>query len=63
MVPENMVYGSPEKRKKAGLPHHPVVHSELSSGPRRITQLSTANSVTERSAAATPAAADDEGMI
>ena len=61
MVPENMVYGSPEKRKEAGLPHHPMVHDELPSGPQRITQRSTPNSVTERSAAAAPAAADDEG--
>ena len=36
MVPENTVYGSPEKRKEAGLPHHPVVHSELPNGPQQI---------------------------
>ena len=29
MVQEKMVYGSPEKRKEAGPPHHPVVHGEL----------------------------------
>jgi hypothetical protein len=33
VVPEIMVYGNPEKRKKAGLPHHPTVHGELPSGP------------------------------
>jgi hypothetical protein len=63
MVPEKMVYGSPEKRKEAGPPRCPVIHGELPSGPRRITQRSIANLVTERSAAAAPAAADDEGMI
>jgi hypothetical protein len=35
MVPEKMVYGSPEKREEAGLPHHPVVHGELPSGPHQ----------------------------
>ncbi len=63
MVPEKMVYGSLEKRKEAGPPRCPVVHSELPSGPRRITQRFTANSITERSAAAAPATTDDEGMI
>uniref|UniRef100_A0A2N9FCN2 Uncharacterized protein n=1 Tax=Fagus sylvatica TaxID=28930 RepID=A0A2N9FCN2_FAGSY len=54
MVPKNMVYGSLEKRKEAG-PSTPP------SGPRRITQRSIANSVTERFVAAAPAAADDGG--
>ena len=61
MVPEKMVYGNLAKMKEAGPPHCLVVHGDLPSGPRRITQRSTANSVTERSAAAAPAAADDEG--
>uniref|UniRef100_A0A2N9GXV9 Reverse transcriptase Ty1/copia-type domain-containing protein n=1 Tax=Fagus sylvatica TaxID=28930 RepID=A0A2N9GXV9_FAGSY len=47
--------------KKAGPPRCPVVHGELPSGPRWITQRSTPNSVTKRSAAAAPAAADDGG--
>ena len=63
MVPEKMVYGSLEKRKEAGPPRCPVVHGKLPSGPRRITQRSTANSVTEQSAVAAPVAANDEGMI
>uniref|UniRef100_A0A2N9HXJ2 Uncharacterized protein n=1 Tax=Fagus sylvatica TaxID=28930 RepID=A0A2N9HXJ2_FAGSY len=44
--------------KRAGPPHHPVVHGELSSGPQ---QLST---VTEKRSAAAPTAAtaaNDEG--
>jgi hypothetical protein len=53
-VPENMVYGSPENVEKAGPPHHPVVHGELSSGPQQT------QSPKKRSAAA-PAAANDEG--
>uniref|UniRef100_A0A2N9GAK5 RNA-directed DNA polymerase n=1 Tax=Fagus sylvatica TaxID=28930 RepID=A0A2N9GAK5_FAGSY len=40
--------------KRAGPPHHPVVHGELSSGP-------TTNSVTKKRSAAAPAAANDEG--
>jgi hypothetical protein len=48
-----------EKRKEAGPPRCPVVHGKLPSGPRWITQRSTPNSVTKRSAAAAPAAADD----
>uniref|UniRef100_A0A2N9FGG3 Uncharacterized protein n=1 Tax=Fagus sylvatica TaxID=28930 RepID=A0A2N9FGG3_FAGSY len=40
--------------KRAGPPHHPVVHGELSS-------RSTANSVTKKRSAAAPAAANDEG--
>ena len=60
-----MVYHSTdqeqEKMKEAGPPRYPVVHGELPSGPWRITQRSTANSVTERSAAVAPAAVDDEG--
>jgi hypothetical protein len=40
--------------KKAGPPHHPVVHGELSSGPQQT------QSPKKRSAAA-PAAANDEG--
>jgi|UniRef100_A0A2N9EUA4 hypothetical protein len=41
MVPENMVYGSPENMEKAGHPRHPVVHGGLPSGPRQITQRFT----------------------
>jgi hypothetical protein len=41
-------------KKKAGPPHHPVVHGELSSGPQQT------QSPKKRSAAA-PAAANDEG--
>ena len=64
-IQKKMVYRSTdqeqEKMKEAGPLGYPVVHGELPSGPRRITQRSTANSVTERSAAAAPAATDDEG--
>uniref|UniRef100_A0A2N9G4R2 Uncharacterized protein n=1 Tax=Fagus sylvatica TaxID=28930 RepID=A0A2N9G4R2_FAGSY len=50
-----MVYGKAQKMwKKAGPPHHPVVHGELSSGPQQT------QSPKKRSAAA-PAAANDEG--
>ena len=49
-----------EKMKVAGPPRCPVVHGELPSGPRRITQRSTANSITKQSAAA-PAAAKWRG--
>jgi L-2-hydroxyglutarate oxidase LhgO len=35
MVPKKMVYGKPEKRKEAGLPHHPMVHGELPSSPQQ----------------------------
>uniref|UniRef100_A0A2N9I1N3 Uncharacterized protein n=1 Tax=Fagus sylvatica TaxID=28930 RepID=A0A2N9I1N3_FAGSY len=52
MVPENMVYGSPENMKKAGHPRHPVVHGGLPSGPRQITQRSVS---TEASNDETPA--------
>ena len=45
---------SPEKWKRAGPPHHPVVHGELSSSPQR-----TQSPKKKRSAAA-PAAANDE---
>jgi hypothetical protein len=59
-TPRKMVYGNinqeQEKMKEAGSPRCPVVHDELPSGPRRIIQRSTANSITKRSAAA-PAAA------
>ena len=45
MVPEKTVHGSisqsPEKWRRAGLPHHPVVHGGLPSGPRQITQRFT----------------------
>uniref|UniRef100_A0A2N9G8A8 RNase H type-1 domain-containing protein n=1 Tax=Fagus sylvatica TaxID=28930 RepID=A0A2N9G8A8_FAGSY len=41
MVPENMVYGSPENMKKAGHPHYPVVHGGLPSGPRQTNQRFT----------------------
>jgi hypothetical protein len=44
---------SPEKWKRAGPPHHPVVHGELSSSPQQT------QSPKKRSAAA-PAAANDE---
>ena len=44
---------SPEKWKRAGPSHHPVVHGELSSG------LQT-NSVTKKRSAAAPIAANDE---
>uniref|UniRef100_A0A2N9HED2 Uncharacterized protein n=1 Tax=Fagus sylvatica TaxID=28930 RepID=A0A2N9HED2_FAGSY len=40
--------------KRAGPPHHPVVHGELSSGPQQ-------SSVTEKRSAAAPTAANDEG--
>ena len=64
-IQKKMVYRSTdqeqEKMKEAGPLGYPVVHGELPSGPRRITQRSTANSVTERSAGAAPAAVDDEG--
>jgi hypothetical protein len=50
-----------EKVKEAGPPRCPVVHGKLPSGPRWITQRSTPNSVTKRSAAAVPATADDGG--
>ena len=62
---KKMIYRSTdqeqEKMKEAGPPRCPMVHSELPSSPRRITQRSTVNSVTERSTAAALAAADDEG--
>ena len=55
-TPKKMIYGSTdqeqEKMKGAGPPRCPVVHGELPSGPRRITQQSTTNSITKRSAAA-----------
>ena len=44
---------SPEKWKRAGPPHHPVVHGELSNGPQ-------ANLVTKKRSAAAPAATNDE---
>uniref|UniRef100_A0A2N9GEY4 Reverse transcriptase n=1 Tax=Fagus sylvatica TaxID=28930 RepID=A0A2N9GEY4_FAGSY len=46
---------SPEKWKRAGPPHHPVVHGELSSGPQQT------QSPKKRSAAAPAAANDEEG--
>jgi hypothetical protein len=59
-----MIYGSTdreqEKMKEAGPPRCPVVHGELPSGPWRITQRSTTNSNTKRSAAAPAAASDGE---
>jgi hypothetical protein len=43
MVPEKTVHGSisqsPEKWKRAGPPHHPVVHNELPSGPQQTESL------------------------
>uniref|UniRef100_A0A2N9GZK2 Uncharacterized protein n=1 Tax=Fagus sylvatica TaxID=28930 RepID=A0A2N9GZK2_FAGSY len=53
MVPENMVYGSPENVEESWSSTPP-------SGPRRVIQRSTANSVTEKRSAAAPAAANDE---
>uniref|UniRef100_A0A2N9G962 Uncharacterized protein n=1 Tax=Fagus sylvatica TaxID=28930 RepID=A0A2N9G962_FAGSY len=45
MVPEKTVHGSisqsPENWRRAGPPHHPVVHGGLPSGPRQITQRFT----------------------
>uniref|UniRef100_A0A2N9IZQ2 Uncharacterized protein n=1 Tax=Fagus sylvatica TaxID=28930 RepID=A0A2N9IZQ2_FAGSY len=45
MVLEKTVNGSisqnPEKWRRAGPPHHPMVHGGLRSGPRRITQRFT----------------------
>jgi hypothetical protein len=62
---KKMIYRSTdqeqEKMKRAGPPHCPVVHGELPSGPRWITQRSTPNSVTKRSAAAASAVTDDGG--
>ena len=52
-VPENMVYGSPENVEESWSSTPP-------SGPRRVVQRSTANSVTEKRSAAAPAAANDE---
>uniref|UniRef100_A0A2N9F8J5 Uncharacterized protein n=1 Tax=Fagus sylvatica TaxID=28930 RepID=A0A2N9F8J5_FAGSY len=57
MVPEKMVHGSisqsPEKWKRAGPPHHPVVHGGLPSGPQQTQSR-------KRSAAALAAASDEE---
>uniref|UniRef100_A0A2N9GRN7 RNA-directed DNA polymerase n=1 Tax=Fagus sylvatica TaxID=28930 RepID=A0A2N9GRN7_FAGSY len=53
MVPENVVYGSPENVEESWSSTPP-------SGPRRVIQRSTANSVTEKRSAAAPAAANDE---
>jgi hypothetical protein len=53
MVPENMVYGSPEKMKKAGPPCCPVVHGGLPSGPQQTQSR-------KRSAAALAVASDEE---
>ena len=57
MVPEKMVHGStsqsPEKWKRAGPPHHPVVHGRLSSGPQQTQSRG-------QSAAALAAASDEE---
>jgi hypothetical protein len=46
---------SPEKWKRAGPPHHLVVHGELSSGPQQT------QSPKKRSAAAPAASNDEEG--
>uniref|UniRef100_A0A2N9FN79 Uncharacterized protein n=1 Tax=Fagus sylvatica TaxID=28930 RepID=A0A2N9FN79_FAGSY len=53
MVPENMVYGSPENVEESWSSTPP-------SGPRRVIQRSTTNSVTEERSAAALAAANDE---
>ena len=57
MVPEKMVHGSisqsPEKWKRAGPPHHPLVHDGLSSGPQQTQSRG-------QSAAALTAASDEE---
>jgi hypothetical protein len=57
MVPEKTVHGSisqsPEKWKRAGPPHHPVVHGGLPSGPQQTQSR-------KRSAAALAAASDEE---
>ena len=52
-VPENTVYGSPENVEESWSSTPP-------SGPRRVVQRSTPNSVTEKRSAAAPAAANDE---
>uniref|UniRef100_A0A2N9FKV6 Integrase catalytic domain-containing protein n=1 Tax=Fagus sylvatica TaxID=28930 RepID=A0A2N9FKV6_FAGSY len=57
MVPEKTVHGSisqsPEKWKRAGPPHHPVVHGGLPSSPQQTQSR-------KRSAAALAAASDEE---
>ena len=63
-TPKKMICGSTdqeqEKMKEAGPPRCLVVHGELPSGPRQITQRFTANSITKRSTAAPAAASDGE---
>uniref|UniRef100_A0A2N9I8N6 Uncharacterized protein n=1 Tax=Fagus sylvatica TaxID=28930 RepID=A0A2N9I8N6_FAGSY len=67
MVPENMVYGSPENMKKAGHPRHPVVHGGLPSGPRQInqrftTKLSHKGNLRRRQLSVSTEASNDEAL-
>uniref|UniRef100_A0A2N9HCK7 Uncharacterized protein n=1 Tax=Fagus sylvatica TaxID=28930 RepID=A0A2N9HCK7_FAGSY len=61
VVPENMVYGSPENMKKAGHPRHPVVHGGLPSGPRQINPAVHNQTQPQKQSAAAPAVMGDEG--
>ena len=57
MVPEKTIHGSisqsPEKWRRTGPPHHPVVHGGLPSGPQQTQSR-------KRSAVALAAASDEE---